>query len=107
MAGSIVVDVLEALRRLKLDAMDMDDMVALYSVADGLKSTYERYKVQVPDFVTEAMNLLDNDIKSKRKEYLLRQKKILEAKQQKLLSREEQKARADAQLAEIEQMLKE
>jgi len=106
MAG-ITIDIVDALKRLNLEAMDMDDMVALYSVAKRLRESYEEYKLQTPDFLTEAMALLDRDIKSRRRDYLMRQMKILEAKKQRLMSREEQKNQVDTQVDEIKKMLSE
>lgn len=101
------IKLIEALKTLKTEQMDMDDMVALYSSAMSMKSTYESFKVPVPEFVTDAMGILDTEIKSKRRERLLRQRAILQAKEARLLSREEQRSKNSAELAEIESLLKE
>ena len=106
MAG-VTIDIIDALKRLNLEAMDMDDMVALYSAAKRLREGYEEYKLQVPDFLTDSMALLDRDIKSRRRDYLIRQMKVLEAKKQRLMSREEQKNEVDNRVEEIKKMLNE
>ena len=107
MASIVRVELIDVLKTLKAEQMDLDDMVALYSSATQLKATYEQYKVQVPAFVTEAMSVLDHDIKVKRREHLLRLKAIAEGKRSRLLSREEQRTQADQEIADLEALLKE
>jgi hypothetical protein len=101
------VEVVTALKALSLESMDLDDMIALKSLASGISITYENYKLGTPEWLANAIDALDKDIKSKRRDHLLKQRQLLKSKQERLLSREDQKKKTDDELASIEEALKE
>jgi hypothetical protein len=102
-----VFDILSVLRKLEVNSMDMDDMIVIHSQAAGLVASYEKYRIKTPDFVIEALAMLDRDIKEKRRDYLIRQGKLLDAKELRLMSREEQRAAVQKERAEIDKLLNE
>lgn len=98
-------DVLNRLRSLNCDRSDIDELVGLLSFAEVLKGTYASSGLIVPEWVNDSSTVLKREIADRRRDELLRERKLLDAKERKLMSRDEQRDEVKSRKAEIDKLL--
>lgn len=96
---------LEKLRSINIDRMDIDEAIELAAFGKVAATTYGAYEVPVPDWLTDSLKTLDADIKRRRRDALEARLKTLQARKAALRSRDEERADIDAELARLSGVL--
>lgn len=100
-----MMDVLNRLRALNCDRSDIDELVALQSFAEVLQATYAGSGLVVPEWLSDSLVTLKREIADRRRDELLREAKLLDAQENRLLSREEQRDKVRRRRDEINKLL--
>lgn len=92
---------LEKLKALNLDRMDVDEAIELVTFGRVAEKTYSDYQVPSPEWLKDSIAALDGEIKRRRRDMLEARLKEVKARQTALKSREEKKAELDAELERL------
>lgn len=99
------MDIVTRLRSLQADRNDMDQLVELLTAASQLASTYGSVGMVVPDWLGDATLTLKREIADRRRDALLKERKLIEANERKLMSRDEKRAELEKRKAKIDELL--
>lgn len=93
------------LRNLDVLRLDLDDMVELEMQATALSVTYERHRLDTPEWLIDAQRSLQRALRQKRDDLLAL--RLQEAKQrlQKLRTPEERRGALEEEIAQLEAQL--
>jgi hypothetical protein len=92
---------LEKLRSVNVDKMDIDDLVELAAFGQLARTTYSAYEVPTPEWLTDALKTLDADIKRRRRDALEARRKQIKARRAGLRTAAEERADLDAEDARL------
>lgn len=96
---------LEKLKTLNLDRMDLDEAVALVTIGRATEAGYAHYSVSAPQWLTDALGSLDGEIKRRRRDMLEARRKEIQANLTQLKTREEKKDELAAELKKLDAAL--
>lgn len=96
---------LERLKNLNIDRIDLDEAVALVAIGKMAQTTYAGFEVPAPRWLGESLETLSDEIRRRRREMLVARQRELAAQVSTLKSREERRADAEAELARINAQL--
>lgn len=99
------MDMLTTLRALNLDRIDIDEMVALKTFGESMRGTYEVQGLATPEWLSDTLDVLGKEIASKRIEQLTRERKLIEAQERTLMTKEEKRAELAQRKAAIDKQL--
>lgn len=97
--------IVAALKNLNVDRIDVHDAVCLVAMARATESQYAVYGVVAPDWLTEGIATLDAEIRRKRRDMLMARQKEVEASLTQLQTREEKRAKLEAEQAALRDAL--
>ena len=92
---------IETLRTLVIDRIDLDEAVWLSLCAETLWIHYEAHELEPPDWLQDRIDDLKSEIKARRDDNLRKAIKDAEAELTKLASREEKRTDLVQKLAEL------
>jgi len=93
---------LEKLKNLNIDRMDLDEAIALATLGRATANGYDYYKVPAPKWLENGLRMLDEEINRRRKELLQSRLREVEAEQTALRTREERRADLTAEHARLQ-----
>lgn len=93
---------LDQLRNLNLDRVDIEDMVALKTFSTALFSGFSEVGLPVPEWIREKNEQLTVEIRNRRRDLLLREKKALQSEADKLRTPAERREDLQKRLAAID-----
>lgn len=93
---------LTELRRLSADTLQIDEVIAYLAFAEGLKATYEKNSVDVPEWLDDRIRALKRDIHLKNADSLERKLREAKARRTQLLTADEKRKLLDAEIEELE-----
>ena len=96
---------LERLRNLNIDRIDIDDAVELSTFGKLAAATYESYSVPTPGWLKDSLTALDGEIRSRRRDMLLARQKEVANRLGSLKTREEKRAELEAEQARLNDAL--
>jgi len=96
---------LQSFKALRIDALDMEELIAVYSFGKNFVGAYQENNLPVPEWATENLRLLREDIEMKRRDTLSKALKNAKAKAESLKSTEDKRASVAAEIAELEAQL--
>jgi hypothetical protein len=96
---------LEQLRGLNLERLDIDDAVALYTFGKQLSSTYLQFSMEVPEWVVDNTGALEKEIKNRRRDFLESERKKTVMAIESLKTKEERKTDLQQKLERLNQLL--
>jgi hypothetical protein len=96
---------LERLRNLNIDRIDIDDAIELVTFGRVAETTYSGYQVPTPAWLKDSITALDGEIKSRRRDMLLARQKEIAARLSALKTRDEKKAELEAEQAKLNDAL--
>lgn len=96
------VMVLARLQALNVGRMDLDEMVDLLHVSEGLKSTYEKKELPVPEPLSTGIETLNASITSHRRDAIAKRLKEIRAQKTTLLSVQEKRDALDKEEASLQ-----
>lgn len=96
---------LDKLKGLNTDRLDIDDVVAYLAFANSVKVEFEKHELEVPDWLTETIDALKTEVKARRRDNLMRALKAAEAKAAGLRSPEQKRRDAQADIKRIKEAL--
>lgn len=102
---TIMYNVLAQLRGLNATTMDVDELVALLSTAQGIRETYQLSGLVVPEWLADAIAALVKEVADRRTDELLRERKLLKADRRRYMTREDRLAEIAKREAEIDELL--
>lgn len=92
---------MEKLKSLQLQRMDVDEMIELATWGRAMHNGYSYYDVPSPAWLSDALAQLDGEIKRRRQELLQARLQEIRSRMQALKTREERKADLDAEEAQL------
>jgi len=92
---------LEALRNLNLDRVELDDGVALLAVGESLGKTYTDNQLETPEWVTDKVAILRQWVKDRSRDNLDREIKLAEQKRSELRTAEEKRGDLDSRIERL------
>lgn len=92
---------LHLLKSLNIDLIDIDDAVELVTFARLAEQTYTTYEVPAPGWLKDGINVLDREIKSRRRDMLHARQLEIAARLKSLKTRDEQKADLEAEQVKV------
>lgn len=92
---------LEKLRNLTVDRIDLDEAVALATLARATSHGYTHYDVPAPAWLTNAIDQLDGEINRRRKDILQARSREVAAELTQLQTREERRAKLMAEQSRL------
>lgn len=96
---------LNDLRNVRLDAVELDDAVALIAFGKSMQEVYEHHKLVAPPWLADNLKGLRKLVDDKRRDNLERARKRIELKLEEMKSTEEKRGDLSAELARIRQEL--
>lgn len=96
---------LEKLKNLNLDRMDLDEAVALVALGRMTQSGYKQFDVTPPHWLNDAIDMVEAEVLRRRREMLAARKKEIAAQLTALESPTERRRKLEAEQARIEQQL--
>lgn len=96
---------LDKLKNLNLDRMEIDETVSLLAFGESLRTTYDNLSLDVPSWLNTSVKALYGDIKNRRKEFLEREKKKAELELESLKTVAEKREALKAKLAKLTKAL--
>lgn len=99
------MNLLNEFKNFQVDRMDTDDLVALVAFGHQLRDQYEKFGLEVPDFVTDNLKTLTREIKMKTAQTLEARRKSLLAQKEALKTTAERKRDIETELKEVEAQL--
>lgn len=93
---------MEQIRNLNLDRIDLDDAVGMLAFANVVSATYAEMKMEPPAWFTDKRGSLSGYVEQRRKENLTKAAKEIKAELNKLKTAEEKRSELNARLKEIE-----
>lgn len=96
---------LETLKNLNIDRLDLDEAIALSRFARSLRAEYEELGLEIPEWLDSRTRELRREIKARNQDYL--EKRLKEAKDRynRLKPAEEQRDEARAEVERLEKMV--
>lgn len=92
---------MEQLRTLNLNRLDIDDAIGLLAFAKQAKAIYDEMGLEAPEWFTEKIEALADYVKERRKENLTKAVKEIEAEMVKLRTAEEKRAALKERLEKV------
>lgn len=92
---------LDQLRQINTDRLDIDEAVALLSFGRGVRATYVEHDMTPPDWLTENVSVLEREVKARRRDNLERALKAAQARKDSLRTAEEKRATVDAEIERL------
>lgn len=96
---------LNELKNLQLDRLDLDEIVALYGLGDSIRKVNAEYGLPQPEWLTTNLETLQKEIKSKRRDSLERALKLAKARKEQLKTIDERRKDTEAEIERLEQAL--
>lgn len=96
---------MDQLRNLNMDRIDMDDAVALLAFGRTVVKTYEENSLETPEWLKESIAQLEREVKARRRDNLERALKNARARRDSLKTAEEKRATLDEEIARITKAL--
>jgi hypothetical protein len=100
-------NMLTALRNVagSIDGVSVDELLALHAFGRGLEGSYKEFQLGTPDWITESLTVLNQEIKAKHRDILSKQLAEAKARRESLRSTEEKRKAVDASIEELEKAL--
>jgi len=99
------VNVIERIKAVNNDRIDLDDAIELYALGGIVKTTYDGNQLEAPEALRDGLDGLGKLIKTKRRENLERALKETKARRAALSTAEEKRGREDAEVTRLEKLL--
>jgi hypothetical protein len=93
------------LKSLDTDRLTLDEAMVLLTQCRALKATWSQEDIEIPDWLSNASTRLEAEARDRARGELLRKKREIELKRDRLKTRDEQRQEADLELAAIEARL--
>lgn len=87
------------------EGQSLDNMIALSAFGKGLQAEYETHGVDVPSWISDTLKRLTYEIGVRTRDELERKLVAAKARYSTLLSRDEKKAQAAQEIADLEKQL--
>jgi len=94
----------QKLKSLDLERMDLDDAVELLSVANLMHATYNTEQVDVPEWLDTSIRELKREIRTRQQDSRERRLKELKSRREALATTEEKRLKIDNEIAELEKL---
>lgn len=95
---------IQKLKNLDLERMDLDDAIELLTVANSVHATYDTEQVDVPEWLDTSIRELKREIRARQQDSRERRLKELKARREALATTEEKRAKIDREIAELEKL---
>lgn len=95
---------LQKLKNLDMERMDLDEAIELLSVANAMRVTYDAEQVEVPEWVDTSIRELKREIRSRQQDSRERRLKELKARREALATVDEKRAKIDREIADLEKL---
>jgi DNA repair ATPase RecN len=96
---------IQSFKNFQADRMDIDDLIELAAFGHQLRETYEKYNLDVPEFVGTQLNALRREIRSKTAESLAARRKEVKARLDALKTPSERKTELTRELKKLDEQL--
>lgn len=96
---------LHQFKTFQADRMDLDDLIALAAFGHMLRDQYEKFGLEVPDFVTDNIKAITREVKTKTAATLESRKRELLSRKDALKTPAERKREIEAELKQIDEQL--
>lgn len=96
---------LEKLKNLNLDRIDLDEAVSLLALGRMTQSGYKQFDVPSPHWLNDVLDLLEAEVLRRRREMLAARKKEIAAQLTSLESPAERRKKLEAEAARIDSQL--
>jgi len=99
------MNVIERIKAVNAERIDLDDAVELFALGGIVKTTYDGNQLEAPEALRDGIEGLGKLIKTKRKENLERAYREAKARRASLSTAEEKRGREDSEIARLEKLL--
>lgn len=99
---SRMLNFVEVLRRVNVDSSDLEDLVALSSLAANFRAEFDKVNVEAPEWLDEAIRLIRREINSRNADAVEMRKKQIRSALDNLKTREDKKAELEEELKRLE-----
>lgn len=96
---------LQQLRNLNVDRIDLDEAIALEAYGGMVRDRYVARQLPIPEWIEDALRLLGKEILSRRSEMLEKRRRELRARLEAEMTASERKAKLRKELDEVETQL--
>lgn len=96
---------LERLKNVNLDGMDIDEAVALSAFARGLKAEYDTLSLETPEWLDTRIRELRREIKRRSQDAIARRLAEAKARREALKPATEKREELDKEIAMLEQLV--
>ena len=99
------MNVIERIKAVNTDRIDLDDAVELYALGGIVKTTYDGNQLEAPEALRDGLDGLGKLIKTKRRDNIERALKEATARRASLSTAEEKRGREDSEITRLKQLL--
>lgn len=96
---------LERLKNLNIDGMDIDEAVALSAFARGMKAEYDTLALETPEWLDTRIREVRREIKSRTQDLLERRLREAKARREALKPATERRQEVDDEIARLEKLV--